>query len=266
MNLTNSPGGPAATMTSLELVDFINSHRKQQAEQAGQSFPSEGYAALRHDNFMAKVPEVLGAGGVLKFKDTYIHPQNGQTYDCYRFPKRESCLMAMSYSYDLQAAVFDHMTALEEKLKSLPDVSSHEGALLALQGSVAQQLALISENKQLAAERDHAIATKAQIGSRREAQAMAAASSAVRQVRRLEDELGRGTRFATVIAVETVTDEKFPFNAYVHLRKWCKANGVQPEIVPDRRYGEVKAWPAGAWAAVYQIDLATLFGASGAQA
>lgn len=116
MNLTNSPGGPAATMTSLELVDFINSHRKQQAEQAGQSFPSEGYAALRHDNFMAKVPEVLGAGGVLKFKDTYIHPQNGQTYDCYRFPKRESCLMAMSYSYDLQAAVFDHMTALEEKL------------------------------------------------------------------------------------------------------------------------------------------------------
>lgn len=174
--------------------------------------------------------------------------------------------MAMSYSYDLQAAVFDHMTALEERLKALPDVSSHEGALLALQGAVERQLVLIGENKQLAAERDHAVKTKAQIGSRREAQAMAAASVAIRQVKRLNDELGHGTRYATVTAVENATGTKYPFNAYVHLRKWCKANGVQPEIVPDRRFGEVKAWPAGAWAAVYQIDLATLFGASGAKA
>lgn len=257
-------GGSAATMTSLELVDFINAHRKQQAEQVGQTFPSEDYPQLRHDHLMEKVPKVLGKDAP-KFRDIYKDSMN-RAQACYRFPKRESCLIAMSYSYELQAAVFDHMTALEEKLKSLPDVSSHEGALLALQGSVEQQLALISENKQLAAERDHAIATKAQIGSRREAQAMAAASSAVRQVRRLEDELGRGTRFATVVAVENATGDKFPFNAYVHLRKWCKAHGVQPETVPDRRFGEVKAWPSGAWAAVYQIDLATLFGASGAQA
>lgn len=89
------------TMTSLELVDFINQQRK------------EGEAVLRHDNFMAKVPQVLGELGSLKFKDTYIHPQNGQTYPCYRFPKREACLMAMSYSYEIQAKVFDRMTALE---------------------------------------------------------------------------------------------------------------------------------------------------------
>lgn len=49
-----------------------------------------------HDNFMAKVPQVLGEGGVLKFSDTYTHPQNGQTYSCYRSTKREACLMAMS--------------------------------------------------------------------------------------------------------------------------------------------------------------------------
>lgn len=34
-----SIGGQAATMTSLELVEFINQHRRQQAEEAGQSFP-----------------------------------------------------------------------------------------------------------------------------------------------------------------------------------------------------------------------------------
>lgn len=89
------------TMTSLELVDFINQQRK------------EGEAVLRHDDFMRKVPRVLGEEGARKFSDTYIHPQNGQTYSCYRFPKREACLMAMSYSYELQAKVFDRMTALE---------------------------------------------------------------------------------------------------------------------------------------------------------
>jgi hypothetical protein len=89
------------TMTSLELVDFINGQR------------GEGEAVLRHDSFMGKVPEVLGEG-VQNLLDTYVHPQNKQTYPCYRFPKREACLMAMSYSYDLQAKVFDKMTALEQ--------------------------------------------------------------------------------------------------------------------------------------------------------
>lgn len=89
------------TMSSLELVEFINSQRG----------PDE--AALRHDDFMRKVPKVLGEGGLRNYSDTYVHPQNGQTYPCYRLPKREACLMAMSYSYDLQAKVFDRMTALE---------------------------------------------------------------------------------------------------------------------------------------------------------
>ncbi len=100
-------GGGPVTMTSLELVDFINSQRA----------PEEG--PLRHANFMAKVPKVLGEGGVLQFKDTYTNPQNGQTYQCYRFPKREACLMAMSYSYELQARVFDRMTELEAQAQAL---------------------------------------------------------------------------------------------------------------------------------------------------
>lgn len=37
----------------------------------------------------------------------------GRDLPCYRFPKREACLMAMSYSYELQATVFDRMTELE---------------------------------------------------------------------------------------------------------------------------------------------------------
>lgn len=88
------------TMTSLEMVNLINSGY------------TEGEPELRHDTFMAQTSQVLGEGAQ-NFLDTHIHPQNGQTYPCYKFPKREACLMAMSYSYELQAKVFDRMTTLE---------------------------------------------------------------------------------------------------------------------------------------------------------
>lgn len=109
-----SPVNTTVTMTSRELVDFINNHRKAQAEGSGYAFPSKGFAKLQHKDFLAKVPEVLGAETSAKFSanlpDTY-----GRLQPAYRFPKREATLMAMSYSYALQAAVYDHMTALEAK-------------------------------------------------------------------------------------------------------------------------------------------------------
>src|SRR5687768_17326092 len=101
----------AVTMSSLELVEFINSQRK------------EGEAELLHKNFLAKVPQVLGEEGSAKFSanlpDVYGRDRRG-----YRLPKREACLMAMSYSYELQAKVFDRMTYLENKnrVPSIPEL------------------------------------------------------------------------------------------------------------------------------------------------
>ena len=105
-------------MTSLELVDFINAHRKETAEAAGEPFPSKGYAKLGHNDFMKKVPDVLGkdAGN---FSHIYRDSMNREQ-DCYRFPKREACLMAMSYSYEIQARVFDRMTELEDQRRIAP--------------------------------------------------------------------------------------------------------------------------------------------------
>lgn len=108
MNAIVQSSGPAITMTSLELVQFINNQRE-----AGES-------ELRHDHFMAKVPQVLGETGAPKFRDTYRDVQNKER-PCFIFPKREACLMAMSYSYDLQAKVFDRMTALESEAKPVTD-------------------------------------------------------------------------------------------------------------------------------------------------
>lgn len=119
--MTNLPA-TGITMTSLELVDYINAERAEKAAAVGAEFPSKGHAKLHHRSFTQKVAKVLGEGYAKNFAHHVRNEQNGVIYPGYRFPKREACLMAMSYSYDLQAKVFDHMTALEEQQQqfSLP--------------------------------------------------------------------------------------------------------------------------------------------------
>ncbi|MFW1950521.1 phage antirepressor KilAC domain-containing protein [Acinetobacter beijerinckii] len=119
------------TMSSIEIVDFINNHRKS----------SGCNTILRHIDFMRKVPLVLGEGVCEKFRTPYSHPQNGQTYSIFTFPKREACLMAMSYSYEIQAAVFDRMTALEEALTK-PVIPQTFAEALQLAANQARQLEL----------------------------------------------------------------------------------------------------------------------------
>lgn len=104
------------TMSSLELVEFINQERKWASVQNGH----QSYTHLRHADFLEKVPQVLGADE-RKFSSVY-KGGNHQMRPCYNFPKREACLMAMSYSYDIQAKVFDRMTALENKQTGAPQL------------------------------------------------------------------------------------------------------------------------------------------------
>lgn len=105
----------APTMSSLEMVDYINADRKSKAESEGLKFPCKKYTRLQHKHFLAKVPKVLGNASAKFLADDTYAAGNGATgvRQIYNFPKREACLMAMSYSYELQAQVFDHMTELE---------------------------------------------------------------------------------------------------------------------------------------------------------
>ena len=57
MKITTSNGN-TVTMTSLELVEFINSQRQ------------DGDAELRHADFLAKVPQVLGEEMSEKFRSS----------------------------------------------------------------------------------------------------------------------------------------------------------------------------------------------------
>ncbi|PPC63906.1 Rha family transcriptional regulator [Pantoea sp. ICBG 1758] len=112
------PAPDVATMTSLELVGFINDVRAKKAEQEGKTFPCKNFPELLHKNFIAKVPKVLGLSSAKFLADDTFTTGKGaaNTRKIYKFPRREACLMAMSYDYDAQARVFDRMDELEGRI------------------------------------------------------------------------------------------------------------------------------------------------------
>jgi hypothetical protein len=220
------------TMTSLELVDFINASRK------------DGEAELRHDHFMAKVPKVLGKEAAPKFRDTYIGKDNTER-PCYHLPKREACLMAMSYSYELQAKVFDHMSELEaQQAPALPQTKL-EWMQLAVDAEKDKEAALLLAQQ--------AIATKAEIGSRREATAMNTASQAVKRASQLEVELDQTKQYATVKRMQLLHHGQ-SFNW-----RLLKATATELEMPPvavfDANYGTVKAYHADVWRECYALSI-----------
>ena len=242
--IQNDNNTDQVTMSSLELVDYINDSRKF----------DEKPVQLRHADFMAKVPKVLGLETSEKFRSSYL-AGNGEHRPCYRFQKREACLMAMSYSYELQAQIFDRMTAMEEALKAqnLPSYMIEDPI------KRAEKWIEEAKQKQLAIqERDHAIATKAEIGSRREATAMGRLSAKVKEVESLKVQLDKSLDFASIKSVEIATGRKFGWHA---LKKWSKANSSEIKTIPDPNFGEVKTYHKDAWLAVYNINLSSIRGA-----
>ena len=240
------------TMTSPEIVDFINAHRQAVAT------IEKPYVELHHRSFMSKVPQVLGVKDAAKFIASSFYQGNGSAKlerQIYVFPKREACLMAMSYSYELQAQIFDRMTAMENHIaaQNLPSY--------AIEDPIERAKKWIEEEKQkqlVIQERDHAIATKAEIGSRREATAMGRLSAKVKEVESLKVQLDKSLDFASIKSVEIATGRKFGWHA---LKKWSKSNSSEIKTIPDPNFGEVKTYHKDAWLAVYNINLSSIRGA-----
>ena len=127
---------------------------------------------------------------------------------------------------------------------------------LSYEQALEDLLTKVKENRILTEQRDEAIQTKAWIGEKREATAMATASAEKRKANALANKLGECKKHATIKAVQRVTKQKF---SHWPMKKWCEANGLTPKDVPDETYGTVKSWPAEAWKAVNEINLKALF-------
>ena len=110
--------------------------------------------------------------------------------------------------------------------------------------------ALEAQNKALTAERDEAIRTKAQIGSNREATAMATASAKSRECEKLREQIGDSETYKRATAIPWLS-EYFDtrndglYNSLAHQLKKIEAS-MPPEFAhkpsPDTRYGSVKAY------------------------
>ena len=226
------------TMTSREISDLTGKDHRN---------------VLR--DIRAMLVELHGEVGVLSFERTQINQQNGQAYQFFELPKRESLILVSGYSVSMRAKIIDRWQELEAATKPDPSSMSRMDIL---------KLAMESEQARILAEeeRDKAIATKHLIGGRREATAMATASAARKEAAKLKDQLGFSGRHATILQVEAAMGGDFDF---VPLRRWCKANEVVAQSVPDKRYPNgVKAWPAGAWMDCYGVDIKALFGGGAA--
>lgn len=242
MTIAKFQGLDTVTMSSREIAELVES---------------------RHDSVKRTIErlagrKVIGSPPMVEYLDGLGRPATEYLFSGEK-GKRDSLVVVAQLSPEFTGALVDRWQHLEQQVQAP-----------ALPGDYISALEHLLESKrseQLAIEqRDQAIETKAQIGARREATAMATASAAVRQVQRLKDELGLGTRQAAVLAVEKAVGRKFGISGYVPLRRWCKERGITAPKVFHPTFGSVRCWPAGAWLDVYQIDLTDLFGTGGEQA
>lgn len=162
--------------------------------------------------------------------------------------KRDSIIVVAQLCPEFTARLVDRWAELENQSPvNLPDYPT----ALRL---YADQLEITARIKQ---ERDHAIATKAEIGSKREATAMGRLSAKVKEVESLKVQLDKSLDFASIKAVEIATGRKFGWHS---LKKWSKANSSEIKTIPDPNFGEVKTYHKDAWLAVYNINLSSIRG------
>ena len=204
-----------------------------------------------HDNVLRDV-RILIEGGVLRVEETpYVHHQNGQTYPEFLLCERDCLVLVSGYNAPMRARIIDRWMELESRQPYAMPTHAEALRLYADQ---------IEETQRVTAERDKAIATKALIGSRREATAMATASAAAREAAQLKEQLGRGVKHATVAAVEKALGRPPGEFSFVPMSLWCHKHKDEALRVDNLDYGFVLAWPAGAWLDVHKVDLVELFG------
>ncbi|MCM8510915.1 Rha family transcriptional regulator [Acinetobacter bereziniae] len=194
--------------------------------------------------------------GLLKIEQGYYKHQNtgSQQHREFLLNKEQTIDLVTGYKPELRIKINRRWAELEEVVKQnailLPNFSNPAEA--------ARAWAIEYEAKQIAEqERDHAIATKAEISDRKTATAMATASAKSRQAEALKEQLGESKKYASVKAVENKTGGKYNWR---NLKKWCLEKGREIKDIADPNFGTVKIYPKEAWEEVYGIELKRIFG------
>ena len=227
MNLVNI--NTNETITTLQLLDMINGARV-----------AAGEPELRNNAFLIKVVDELDLATCTL--NVGKNERGNADVGWYVLTIEQATLVGMRESKAVRRAVLD---VLKEMAK--PKVpTTYIGALEALlESEKAKEAAL-----QLAGQ---AIATKAEIGNRREATAMNTASQAVKQVNKLEIELDKSKQYASIKRMSMIYHgQKFKWQS-------LKSASIEMDLpsidIFDANYETVKAYHADVWREVYALEI-----------
>ena len=229
------------------LTQFGNSEQKTMSSRVIADLTEK-----RHDHVKRDVENMLGQLGldIPKFGGIYFDAQNRQQTE-YLLDEELTITLVTGYNIVLRNRVIKRWKELELQA-SLPSY--------AIDDPIERAKKWIEEEKQkqlAIQERDHAIATKAEIGSRREATAMGRLSAKVKEVEKLKTQLDSSTGFATIKKIQSLTGGTYDTYA---LRRHSKANGLEIQKAEDANYGSVNSYHRDAWLAVYNINLSSICG------
>ena len=199
----------------------------------------------RHDSVKRSM-ETLRDKGVISFTQSVETSHEGagaRPVDVYLVGKRDSYVVVAQLSPEFTARLVDRWQELEAQqarnVIAMPDFSN---PALAARAWADQYEARI-----------RAEATKAEIGSRREATAMNTASQAVKKANILEIQLDRSKQYASVKRMEMLYHgQKFNWRI-------LKSTAIEMDIpaidVFDANYGTVKAYHADVWREAFAVDI-----------
>lgn len=201
-------------------------------------------------NTIAKCSESFSA---LNFQLAEYTDEQAKPRPMYLLSKDGFMMVAMAYTTPeamrIKEAYIARFNDMERELAgrnpSLPQ--TYADALRALAAEVEIRQAVEQQKALAESQRDEAIRIKSQIGTRREASAMATASVAVRRAAALEDELGRGRDYKTVKAIpwfrEVFADTPPAYQvAGRKLSELSRRMDCAVREIEDSRFGSVKAY------------------------
>ena len=227
MNLVNI--NTNETITTLQLHEMINGARA-----------AAGEPAISNTHFIDKVRDELDLGDDSFF--TIPHEQNLKLQSVAVISIEQATLVGMRESKSVRRAVLDVLKEMSAPKAPTTYIAALEALI---ESEKAKESALQIAN--------HALATKAEIGNRREATAMNTASQAVKQVNKLEIELDKSKQYSTIKRMEML-HHGIKFN-WRELKSAGKDLGIDSIDVFDANYTTVKAYHADVWREAYALSI-----------
>lgn len=197
----------------------------------------------RHADVMRDIRNMLeelhSAQKCAQYKDS-----TGRTLPMLLLNKEEAYCLVAGYNVKMRMAIIKRWQELESEPQfKIPTTLSEALQLAADQAR---------EIEVLAYERDEAIKTKAQIGSKREASAMARASAEARKAKALEVKLDQSREYASI---KRMTRTHGGFFNWRLLKKASQDMGLLIEKVEDANYIEINSYHKDVWLKVYGLEI-----------